>query len=73
MTAHHQGAIAMAKAQLAGGEDPDLKKIATAIVSAQEKEIAQMAAWKAKWYPGATGADQEDEAVGSDDMSEMGH
>ena len=73
MTVHHQGAIAMAKAQLAGGENADLKKIATAIVAAQEKEAAQMAAWKADWYPGAAGSDQEAEAVGSDDMSEMGH
>lgn len=73
MTVHHQGAIAMAKAQLAGGENAELKTIATAIIAAQEKEAADMATWKAEWYPGATGADQEEEAVGGDDMSGMGH
>lgn len=52
MTVHHQGAVAMAKAQLAGGENPELEKIARAIVSAQEKEIAELAQWRADWYPG---------------------
>ena len=73
MTVHHQGAIAMAKAQLAGGENAELKKIATAIVTAQEKEAADMAAWKAEWYPGAAGSEEEADAVGSGDMSGMGH
>lgn len=63
MTVHHQGAIAMARAQLAGGEDADLKKIATAIVSAQEAETTQMADWKAKWYGSA------DDSAASADQS----
>lgn len=49
MTEHHEGAIRMAKAQLMGGEDAALKEIATAIVTAQEREIAQMAQWKRDW------------------------
>lgn len=49
MTPHHEGAIRMAKAELAGGENAELKKIATAIVAAQEKELAQMAQWKKDW------------------------
>lgn len=49
MTPHHEGAIRMAKAQLAGGESAELKKISTAIIAAQEKEIAQMAQWKKDW------------------------
>lgn len=73
MTVHHQGAIAMAKAELAGGENPELQKIATAIVSAQEKEIAQMKQWKTDWYPGTAGSEEEADAVSSDDMSGMGH
>lgn len=73
MTVHHRGAIAMAEAQLAGGQNADLKAIATAIVSAQEREIAEMAAWKAEWYPGAGGSDQQPGAGGSHDMSGMGH
>lgn len=73
MTVHHQGAIAMAKAQLAGGENADLRKIATAIVSAQEKEIAEMAAWKAEWYPGAASAEPEASSSSGETMPGMGH
>lgn len=72
MTVHHQGAVAMAKAELAGGENAELKKIARAIVSAQEKEIAELAQWKADWYPNA--ADSGEESGGmSGDMPGMNH
>lgn len=50
MIPHHQGAIRMARAELARGSDPELKKIATAIVTAQKKEIEQMNSWRAQWY-----------------------
>jgi len=69
MTPHHEGAIAMAKAQLSGGEDADLKKISTAIVAAQEKEIAEMAAWNQEWYGAPVGSGAS--SPGADDMSEM--
>lgn len=49
MIPHHEGAIRMAKAELAKGENPELKKLATAIIAAQTKEIAEMKAWKAAW------------------------
>ncbi len=49
MKAHHQGAIDMAKVVLANGKDPAVKKLATEIVSAQEKEIKTIDQWlKAK-------------------------
>lgn len=42
MTAHHQGALPMAQAQLDGGENPQAKVLAEAIIKAQTAEIAEM-------------------------------
>lgn len=54
MSPHHTGAIAMAKIELAKGQDPKVKALATRIIAAQTKEIAEMKSWLAKWYPGAS-------------------
>ena len=48
MIPHHQGAIDMAKAELAHGKDPFARQLATGIISAQEKEIAEMLDWLRK-------------------------
>lgn len=42
MTAHHQGAIMMAKAEESRGQNPDAVALAKAIVTAQQKEIQEM-------------------------------
>jgi len=48
MIPHHAGAIDMAKVEIAFGKDPELKKLAEAIIKAQETEIAQMQEWLKK-------------------------
>jgi uncharacterized protein (DUF305 family) len=48
MLPHHQGAVDMAKFELAHGKDPAMLKLARGIVAAQNKEIAEMKAWQAK-------------------------
>jgi uncharacterized protein (DUF305 family) len=44
MIEHHEGAVEMADTELAEGENPDAKQLATGIVSAQQREIAEMQA-----------------------------
>jgi uncharacterized protein (DUF305 family) len=53
MITHHRGAIRMARAERTRGKDPQLRKIAKAIIAAQSEEIRQMNAWRKQWY-GAT-------------------
>ena len=48
MRIHHQGAIDMANAELGSGKDPQMKKMAKAIIAAQKKEVAQFDAYLSK-------------------------
>ena len=48
MIPHHQGAIDMAKVELAKGKDPTIRKMAKDIVAAQQREIKQMTDWQKK-------------------------
>jgi uncharacterized protein (DUF305 family) len=56
MTHHHQGAVEMAKMVLSKSSNEELKKFAQAIITDQNKEIAQMKDWREKWYAGKPAA-----------------
>ncbi len=50
MLPHHQGAIRMARVELARGKNPKLKALAQEIIAAQSREIGQMSSWRRGWY-----------------------
>lgn len=54
MTVHHQGAVNMAKDVLKQSKRPEMKKLATNIIAAQNREINQMKEWRKTWYPKAS-------------------
>jgi uncharacterized protein (DUF305 family) len=51
MMPHHQGAIDMAKAELAYGKDPVMRRLALEIVVDQQSEIQAMQLWLSKRPP----------------------
>jgi len=75
MIPHHQGAIRMARIELAQGEDPDLASIAEAIIAAQAREIQKMNEWRVEWYgkPSPAGGVPPEEGASMPSHEEMGH
>ena len=53
MIPHHEGAVVMAKAAQQKSQRPEIQTLATDIIKAQDKEIAQMQQWRTAWYPQA--------------------
>lgn len=49
MIDHHQGAIDMAKMSAARAKHKEIKDLSNAIITAQEKEIAEMKEWQKMW------------------------
>ena len=56
MIAHHQGAIEMAGPCSAKAQHAEVKTLCANIISSQQKEIADMKAWRDKWFAGAAPA-----------------
>ncbi len=50
MIMHHQGAVEMAELALKNAKHAEIKTLARAIISAQNKEIADMKSWQEAWY-----------------------
>lgn len=61
MIAHHQGAVDMANLALTSAKHQEIKDMASAIISAQTKEIGDMQSWQTAWgYPASSGSMMED-------------
>jgi uncharacterized protein (DUF305 family) len=71
MVPHHQGAIRMARVELAKGGDEDLKALAQDIIDTQSREIEQMNEWRTEWYDAPSPAGGIPPEV--EDLSEKGH
>ena len=59
MIPHHEGAIPMARAELAKGKNAELKKLARTIIAAQQREIREMRAHLGDAKAGGGAGDQE--------------
>jgi uncharacterized protein (DUF305 family) len=51
MIPHHEDAVLMSQEALTQAEHPEIKQLAQAIIDAQQREIQQLQAWRASWFP----------------------
>ncbi len=50
MIVHHQGAVQMAELALKSSERKEIRELSQAIITAQNKEIADMQNWQRSWF-----------------------
>lgn len=50
MIPHHESAVDMAQDALNKSRRPEIKKMAQAIIDAQNSEINQLRSWRRNWY-----------------------
>jgi uncharacterized protein (DUF305 family) len=50
MILHHQGAVMMAQHMIADSPRAELRNLAQRIITAQQREVAQMQQWRQEWY-----------------------
>ena len=55
MIEHHEAAVEMAKLSAKNAKHDEIKQLSIAIISAQEKEIADMRQWQSMWSSTNTG------------------
>ena len=67
MVPHHKGAVAMSKAVLKSTRDSELRKLAAAIISAQQREIAEMNRFRSRRF-GGPAPDRPGQATDSDEV-----
>jgi uncharacterized protein (DUF305 family) len=48
MIEHHEQAIAMSKAQLSNGKDPDVRRKAQEIIDTSQKDISELNKWRSR-------------------------
>ena len=71
MTAHHQGAIEIARMAETKALHPELKALAKTIVAAQERENGEMKAWREKWFAAQAPAINMEMSGMHDSMKDM--
>ena len=69
MTMHHRMAVDMARAAVTKASSPEVRRMAQQMVTDQEREIAQMQAWRQQWFPDEAAPDT---TMSADDMAAMG-